>query len=208
MNLNKNNDIKTIVIIGQPNAGKSTLFNVLSDIKTSTSNFSGTSVALSECLIDILGETYKLVDLPGSYSLNPSDKAEEVTISYLLNEKYDFIINVVDCTLLARNLELTTELLELNKPFIIALNMFDEAIDKGLEIYPEKLQSILNVPVVTISALFGKGIRNLVDRCSENINSGNFKATKPKFTKHIEKSIIDCENIIRNSKFDSNFSLF
>ena len=77
----------TIVLVGQPNAGKSTLFNVLSDIKISTSNFAGTTVRLNETEININGQIFHLIDLPGSYSLNPTDAAEELTLNYLLKKK-------------------------------------------------------------------------------------------------------------------------
>ena len=121
-----------IVLVGQPNAGKSTLFNVLSDIKAATANFSGTSVKIIQSTIQLGGNVFQLLDLPGTYSLNAVDDAEKITQQYLLNEKIDMIINVVDSTLLARSLELTCELLELGLPMAIALNMQDEAEKRGL----------------------------------------------------------------------------
>jgi len=104
---------KTIALIGQPNCGKSTLFNVLSDIKASTSNFSGTTVKLKASQINIYGDTYNLIDLPGVYSLNPTDDVEKHTFEFLLNSDVDLIVNVVDASLLARSLEMTVELAEL-----------------------------------------------------------------------------------------------
>jgi ferrous iron transport protein B len=112
-----------IVLVGQPNAGKSTLFNVLSDIKAEASNFAGTSVRITQSAIQLEGRVFQLLDLPGTYSLNAQDDAERITQEYLLNEKVDLIVNVVDSTLLARSLELTGELLELGLPLAIALNM-------------------------------------------------------------------------------------
>lgn len=198
--------LKTIVILGQPNAGKSTLFNVLSDIKISTSNFSGTSVDVAECTISVLGEDYKIVDLPGSYSLNPSDKAEEVTVNYILKEEVDLIINVVDATLLARNLELTFEILELGIPFVVALNMHEEAKDKGLEIYSQKFSEIIGVPVYPITALFGKGVKLMIEKSTEYINNTEMKSNEFKFSKSIEnhinsmREIINSKNIIGKAK--------
>ena len=184
-----NTKYKNIVLVGQPNAGKSTLFNVLSDIKISTSNFAGTTVRLNETEININGEFYRLIDLPGTYSLNPSDAAEEVTLSYLLDEPIDLIINVVDATLLARSLELTVELLELGMPMIIALNMQDEAEKHGVKIDSAKLEEILNVPVASTIALLGKGVKALVDK-SYNVLSSKTRVSKVlEYTHHFEHSL-------------------
>ena len=148
-----------IVIVGQPNSGKSTVFNVLSDLKTTSSNFSGTSVELTESDITIKDKVFHLVDLPGIYSLNPGDEAEKLTFEYLSNQDIDLIINVVDSSLLSRSLELTVELMEFGLPLVIALNMWDEAERKGLKIYPQELEKSLGIPVVTTSALYGKDDR-------------------------------------------------
>jgi ferrous iron transport protein B len=146
-----------IVLVGQPNAGKSTLFNVLSDIKAAAANFAGTSVKITQSAIQLEGRDFQLLDLPGTYSLNAMDDAEKITQEYLLSEKIDLIVNVVDSTLLARSLELTSELLELGLPLAIALNMQDEAEKRGLKIDHEKLEKALGVPVVPTAALHGKG---------------------------------------------------
>ncbi|MBI5326203.1 MAG: ferrous iron transport protein B [Ignavibacteriae bacterium] len=180
---------KNIALVGQPNAGKSTLFNVLSDIKTSTSNFSGTTVKLKESQINIYGDTYNLIDLPGVYSLNPTDEVEKHTYQYLLNSEVDLIINVVDASLLSRSLEMTVELAELGMPVIVALNMLDEADKHGLKINPKKLEEILNVPVVPTVALYGKGGKELVDRIYEVSSGRNAIPYFPEYTKHLEHDI-------------------
>ena len=178
-----------IALIGQPNAGKSTVFNVLSDIKTSVSNFSGTSVEIAHSYINVQGKTFHIVDLPGVYSLNPGDEAEKETFKYLTNETIDLIINVVDASLLSRSLELTVELIEFGVPMVIALNMWDEAERKGLKIYPEKLEKLLNIPVVTTSALYGKGVKELVEKCSEVIKGKKILPKKMGYTSHIEEGV-------------------
>lgn len=189
----------TIAIIGQPNAGKSTLFNVLSDIKVETSNFAGTSVKIVECLVNLFGETIKLVDLPGLYSLNPSDAAEQVTIDYLKSGAVDLIINVVDSTLLARSLELSYEISEFGLPSIIALNMIDEARAKGLEVYPEKLAEIFKHPVVPISAIYGKGVKDLLHQSVYYYK--NYKELHQfKFTGHIDSKVTEVEELFRSYK--------
>ncbi|MCJ7525592.1 MAG: ferrous iron transport protein B [Candidatus Aminicenantes bacterium] len=175
-----------IVLVGQPNAGKSTLFNVLSDIKAAAANFAGTSVKITQSSIQLEGRFFQLLDLPGIYSLNASDDAEKITQGYLLREKIDLIVNVVDSTLLARSLELTSELLELGLPMAIALNMQDEAEKRGLKIDHEKLEKALGVPVVPTAALHGKGVRQLMERCSRLLNEAPPTLPVFPYTAHIE----------------------
>jgi len=194
---------KRIALVGQPNSGKSTLFNVLSDIKTSTSNFAGTTVAVKGSMINVNFNTYQLIDLPGLYSLNPVDKAEEVTAEFLLENDIDLIINVVDSTLLSRSLELTTELIELGIPMVIALNLQDEAQRYGVKIDEKKLESTLNVPVIKTTGLFGKGIKELIEKADNVLNSDESPAKRPLFTHHIEESINKVLNRIEE-KIPSN----
>lgn len=190
-----------IVLVGQPNAGKSTVFNVLSDIKTHSSNFSGTSVEKAESDICVNGQVFHIVDLPGAYSLNPGDDAEKVTYHYLLEKDIDLVINVVDASLLSRSLELTVELLEFGIPMVIALNMWDEAERKGLKIYPEKLQELLNVPVVTTSALLGKGINNLLQTCAKVYRDKKKLPGPIAYTSHIEECVTRVEDKLGQLKF-------
>jgi ferrous iron transport protein B len=184
---------KTIVIVGQPNSGKSSLFQVLSDIKAS---FSGTTVALNMADIDILGERFRIVDLPGIYSLNPTDAAEEITYRYLINNNVDLVINVVDSTMVARSLELTVELIEFGLPVVIALNMQDEAERHGITVDSRKLESLLKVPVVPTTARQGKGVKQLIDRCYEvMINEAAFTPA-PDYTHHLESRLTELSGII------------
>jgi ferrous iron transport protein B len=197
-----------IVLIGQPNAGKSTVFNVLSDIKTTVSNFSGTSVDIAHNSIDVRGRTFRIVDLPGVYSLNPGDEAEKVTLGYLLNKPVDLIINVVDASMLSRSLELTVELIEFGTPMVLALNMWDEAERKGIKIYTEKLEKMLNIPVVTTSALYGKGIKELVETCSDILNGKRTlqQPVKMGYTSHIEEGVQEIEAKISDIEIAVNGS--
>lgn len=197
-------DVKNIVLLGQPNAGKSTLYNVLSDIKTATSNFAGTSVKVAESQINIFGYTFNLIDLPGTYSLNYTDQAEKVTYDFLMNQRVDLIINVVDASLLARSLEFTSEIIELGIPMVIALNMMDEAEQKGLKIDHIKLSELLNIKVVPITAIFGKGVRSLVEEAYNQINSKSFEAIVYPFTAHIENHISSIIDRLSAIDFDSN----
>ncbi|HRP01297.1 MAG TPA: ferrous iron transport protein B [Candidatus Kapabacteria bacterium] len=198
--------IKTICLVGQPNAGKSTLFNVLSDIKSSTSNFAGTSVKVMESKINIYGETIRLIDLPGTYSLNYTDIAEKVTFDYLLKEKVDLVINVVDASILSRSLELTQEIIEMGIPMVVALNMTDEAESIGLEINNGKLEELLNVKVVPTTAIFGKGVRNLIEVAYYEMQKTDLKSNTFKFTAHIEDVINVIENDITAKGYFPNIN--
>lgn len=148
-------------LVGQPNCGKSTLFNQVAGYKAATGNFSGTTVTFTETKVRVLGNIVELVDLPGTYSLLGTNPAERVVLDYLVGNEVDAIINVVDATHLAQGIALTLELLELNRPLVLAVNMMDEAARQGIHIEGEKLQNILNIPVLPIIATKGQGVRNV-----------------------------------------------
>ena len=141
-----------IALVGQPNVGKSMLINAIADAKLKVGNFSGVTVEKAEVNFFFQEYAIKIVDLPGTYSLNDYTQDERVTKEFLENEAYDLIINVVDATNLERNLFLTTQLLGLDKKMIVALNMMDEAHKEGICIEHEQLSSILGVPCVKVSA--------------------------------------------------------
>lgn len=121
-------------LIGQPNCGKSTLFNQVAGYKAETGNFAGTTVNYTESKVRVGGEVIELVDLPGTYSLTGTNPAERETLRYLGSRQVDVIINVIDSTHLSQGLSLSIELLELQHPMVIALNMMDEAAHMGLKI--------------------------------------------------------------------------
>ena len=151
-----------IALVGQPNCGKSTLFNHLVGYKAHTSNLPGTTVEFltSEALVD--GTKVELVDLPGTYSLQSLDEAERETRSYLLNEPVDCVLNVIDASLLSRSLELTLQLLELGIPLVACLNMEDEARRKGVSIDTAALADQLTVPVFSTVAIRGVGVKQAI----------------------------------------------
>src|SRR5262245_11222535 len=123
-----------VALIGAPNCGKSTLFNQVAGYKAATGNFSGTTVTFTESRVRVAGEVLELVDLPGTYTLAGGSPAEEQAAKYLDSRAVDVIVNVADATHLAAALDLSLELLQLNKPLILALNMMDEATRLGLRI--------------------------------------------------------------------------
>jgi ferrous iron transport protein B len=150
-----------IALIGQPNCGKSTLFNQVAGYKAETGNFTGTTVTFTESSVRVGGEKVDLVDLPGTYTLAGTNPAERVANRYLHSEDVDVIINVLDASHISQGLELTLELLAMDLPVIVALNMMDEASRLGLTINGPALQEKLGVPVMPIVASRGRGVRGL-----------------------------------------------
>ena len=150
-----------VALAGQPNCGKSTLFNHIAGYKAVTGNFPGSSVSYTETHLTLNGYTCTCLDLPGTYSLSSEEPAEREALCHLLSGKVDALINVVDASLLGRSLELTLQLLELEIPMVLCLNMMDEAEKKGIWIDLQKLSGILGIPVVPTMAITGKGLREL-----------------------------------------------
>jgi ferrous iron transport protein B len=149
------------LLVGQPNCGKSTLFNQVAGYRSISTNFAGATVDLTSSRLRMGQTMVELIDLPGLYSLTSLDAATESTKQFLFSEKIDLIINVVDASILSRSLELTLQLAELGIPMIVCLNMMDEAERKGITITPEKLAGLLGVPVVTAIAAKGQGMDEL-----------------------------------------------
>jgi ferrous iron transport protein B len=152
-----------IVLAGQPNCGKSTLFNHVAGYRAISSNFPGTTVEYIESHVQIRGRVFDLVDLPGTYSLTALDEAGSETQRYLLENRLDAVINVVDASILGRSLEFTLELMELGVPLVLCLNMDDEARRKGVVIDRQKLHHRLGIPVVTTIARTGEGVLELFE---------------------------------------------
>ncbi len=160
--------MRKIVLVGNPNVGKSVVFSNLTGTRVMISNYAGTTVEFTRGEFSAEQESFEVLDAPGTYSLTPTSRVEEVAAS--LVDQADIIINVVDATNLERNLFLTTEVLERNVPVIIALNMIDEAGHKGITIDFEKLESLLGVPVIPTVAVSGEGLKNLVDALPHAVN--------------------------------------
>ena len=148
-------------LIGQPNCGKSTLFNQVAGYKAETGNFSGTTVTFTESKVRLNGKVVQVVDLPGTFTLNGTNPAEAEVIKYLNSHEVDAIINVVDATHLTQGLELTLELLPVDLPLVVAMNMMDEASRLGLNIDGPTLMSRLGVSVMPLVASRGHGIKAL-----------------------------------------------
>jgi ferrous iron transport protein B len=154
-------DHAQIVFVGQPNCGKSTLFNEVAGYRSVTANFPGATVSYTKSHVRIQKQTYDVVDLPGTYSLTSLDEADRETQQYLLTQRVDVLINVIDASLISRSMELTLQLLELEIPMVLCLNMIDEAKRKGIQVDTKKLSQILGIPVVTTIASLGNGVWEL-----------------------------------------------
>ncbi len=156
--------MKTFALAGNPNCGKTTLFNALTGSTAHVGNWPGVTVDKREGVYKGGAEKVNIVDLPGIYSLSPYTPEEVISRNFILDEKPDGIINIVDATNLERNLYLTTQILEMDVPVIVALNMMDEVEKTGDRIDVKALESAIGVPVVAISALRKQGIKELMDR--------------------------------------------
>ncbi|WP_288596608.1 ferrous iron transport protein B [uncultured Thomasclavelia sp.] len=163
---------KTIALIGNQNCGKTTLFNALTGSNQHVGNFPGVTVEQKSGTIK-KHPSIKLVDLPGIYSLTPYTMEEIVSTDFLIKEKPSMIINIIDATSIERNLYLTTQLLELNIPMILALNMMDEVISSGNSIDVEGLQQALGIRVIPLSASKNEGIEELIEAIETTLKENN-----------------------------------
>lgn len=155
----------TIALAGNPNAGKTTIFNALTGLHQHTGNWPGKTVEKKEGEIELNDLTINIVDLPGTYSLTAYSPEEIIARDYIIEERPDVVIDVVDATNLERNLYLTVQILELDVPVVLALNMTDDLQKNGAKINVDQLSQLLgNIPVVQTAANKGKGISDLIDK--------------------------------------------
>jgi ferrous iron transport protein B len=154
----------TIALAGNPNAGKTSLFNALTGARQHVGNWPGKTVEKKEGTFRYQGLTCQVVDLPGTYSLSAYSPEEVITRDYILDEQPDIVINVVDASNLERNLYLTVQLLELGAPLLIALNLIDIAQGRGIQIDRASLSSLLgHVPIVETVGNRGQGLDHLLE---------------------------------------------
>ncbi|MCX7941066.1 MAG: ferrous iron transporter B [Endomicrobia bacterium] len=171
--------MKKILLVGCPNVGKSVIFSRLTGIDVISSNYPGTTVEITKGYLKVGQETYEVIDLPGSYSLDPTCKAEEVTVNllqqYLESKESTIVVNILDATNLERNLNLTLQLIQRKIPLILVLNFWDEVKHKGITIDYEKLEELLGIPVIPTCARSGEGIKELTQRINQaKISNYNF----------------------------------
>ncbi|MDP8216704.1 MAG: ferrous iron transporter B [Candidatus Kaelpia imicola] len=157
--------MKNILLVGNPNVGKSAIFSRLTGARVVISNFSGSTVEYTKGRSKIFGDIVDVIDVPGTYSLKPNCCAEEVAVKMI--DEGDIVINVVDATNLERNLYLTLELIERGLPVIVALNIWDETKHRGISIDIKRLEELLGVPVVSTCGLTGEGIREIASKMKD-----------------------------------------
>ncbi len=167
-----------VALAGNPNTGKSTIFNALTGLRQHVGNWPGKTVARAEGGFSFGGKRYKVVDLPGTYSLLTMSQEEEIARDFLLFGRPDAVIVVVDATTLERNLNLTLQVLEITSRAVVALNLMDEARRRGIRVNPRALSRELGVPVVPTVARTGKGLRRLLETV-EGVIEGRI-ATHPR----------------------------
>jgi len=157
----------TMALAGNPNAGKTTLFNHITGARQHVGNYPGITVERKEGFISFDEQELTIVDLPGTYSLTAYSVEEIVARDFLVNERPQVVINIVDASNLERNLYLTTQFLELGVPLVIALNMIDVAKDRGITVKADKLSELLGVPVIPIIARSGMGTQELLRHATD-----------------------------------------
>lgn len=204
----KNSNL-TIALAGNPNVGKSTVFNALTGMRQHTGNWAGKTVANASGTFTHKNIDFTLVDIPGTYSLMASSPDEEAAREFICFGQPDCIIVVLDATCLERNLNLAIQILEVNKKAVICVNLLDEATKKGIQIDLDELSLYLGVPVVGTAARSRKGLDELKDAVFD-VATGERKVfgTKIKYNSNLEKAITKLENIIEDSKLfdDKTFS--
>jgi len=186
------------VLAGQPNSGKSSIFNSVAGYRSVTANFPKSSVSFTATKTLIAGREVEVIDLPGIYSLTSSNSVAGPAERYLLDESYDLVINVVDASRLGRSLELTLQLLELNRPMIVALNMMDEARRRGFKIDSRELAARLGVPVVMTTSRLGRGLKKLF---RDSLRHAAFAepASSPTYDREVEEAIGEVASIIEHA---------
>ncbi len=192
----------TMALAGNPNAGKTTLFNELTGARQHVGNYPGITVDHKEGHFTRKDQKITLTDLPGTYSLTAYSVEEIVTRDFLTSKRPDVVINIVDAANLERNLYLTTQFLEMGVPLIIALNMIDVAKDRGIEVRAEKLEELLGIPVVPIIARSGAGVEELVTRALDV--SGSDRIWSPKdisYGEDLDEVLIQLDSIISTASF-------
>lgn len=188
--------MQNIALVGNPNSGKTTLFNVLTGSNQHVGNWPGVTVEKKEGSFKHKGVLYNVVDLPGTYSLGAYSEDELVARDFIVKGSPDVVINVVDATNLERNLYLTTQLLEMGANVVVALNMMDEAESKQIRISTKDLSEALGVPVISTVAAKKKGIEDLVDG---TLKAMSHEPRKVVFTygKEIDEEIANIRNLLK-----------
>lgn len=194
--------MNTIALVGNPNSGKTTLFNAITGANQHVGNWPGVTVEKKIGEFKFNDQTYNVVDLPGTYSLGAFSEDEVVARDYIVKGNPDVVINVVDATNIERNLYLTTQLLEMGAKVVIALNMVDEAETRKIKINIEKLSKSLGVPVISTVASKKSGVKELIEKTVKYIDGKDPKYCNLNYGNSIDKEIETIKNLLKDSKTD------
>ena len=197
--------MKCIALAGNPNSGKSTLFNALTGSTAFVGNWPGVTVEKREGYMTIDGESISVMDLPGIYSLSPYSNEEIISRDFILKEHPDVVINIVDASNLERNLYLTTQLIELNVPVIVVLNMMDVVKSKGEELSSKVLSKELGCPVCEISAINKTGFIELKKEIKELLNNPKLPKEYIKYSENITNAIKEISLLIKGHEKNTIF---
>jgi len=196
-----NDSGKNIAIAGNPNSGKTTIFNALTGARQHVGNWPGVTVERKEGRLSYKQISYNVIDLPGTYSLASYSIEETIARGYLIDEHPDVVINIVDAANLTRNLFLTTQLIELGIPLIIVLNMMDMATEKGLEIDTETLSILLGAPVVKVVGRTGSGVEELKQAIALAVEKGPVSHdVQIPYPRELEAEIVELTNELARLK--------
>lgn len=188
--------MKTIALAGNPNCGKTSIFNLLTKTRQHVGNWPGVTVEKKEGILKYKGKDFNIVDLPGTYSLGAYSEDEVVARNFIINDKPDLVLNIVDSTNLERNLYLTMQLLEMGIDVIIALNIIDEARIKGIKIDVEALSAEFGVKIIETSALRGEGIDNLIEEITKD---GGRNKKELSYGNELEGYLSEIESVIKSN---------
>ncbi|MCD6312560.1 MAG: ferrous iron transporter B, partial [Thaumarchaeota archaeon] len=178
----------TIALAGQANVGKSVIFNSLTGLHQHIGNWPGKTVEKAEGTLFYKGYFINVIDLPGIYSLTHYSLEELISRDFIAKEKPDVVVNVVDATAIERHLIFTLQLLELDRPIVLALNMMDLAEKRGIKINLEALEDALGIPVVPTVAIRGKGLTKILDKAIQLVSEG-YSPKKIEYGREVEAKI-------------------
>lgn len=190
-----------IAVAGNPNCGKTTIFNALTGVKQKVGNWPGVTVERKVGEYSFAGQEFEVVDLPGIYSLSTSSLDEQVARDYILNDNPDLIVNVIDASNLERNMYLTVQLIEMNVPMVVVINMMDVLQRKEMRIDVAKLEQVLGVPVIAAVAHKNEGIAEIKNKISQFKEGAYLSTAKVEFPDEVESAISEVEMFL--AKYDS-----
>lgn len=186
----------SVALLGNPNCGKTTLFNELTGSRHTVGNWPGVTVERKEGMANYDKQDIKIIDLPGTYSMVPYSLEETITSNFIIDHKADVVVNILDVSNLERSLNLTLQLIEMDVKVVCVLNMMDIAEKRGLKVDIEKMKSILGIEVVPISASKGHGISDLFDKLSNALETKS-QPNIIRYSDEIERIILETENVFK-----------